>query len=1131
MKRPFLLLVPLLLACGPFFYQAPPPLVGYPERIPTKPWHEILQEVQPKSDDPAKVLIADCQALIAEFPDHPGSERLVRIDTLIDRNRRGQFQIPLANLLMELREMTETAVPDDQCRPYLAWRAEQLTKPVIWPSTPVRHWNETVAEFEERVSKYQVALAVGLAKYDTRVREAPPLIEPFELVQRGAVSLRIGLPNNASADFQAVAARFPGHPRAEVARFMLGRAALEVARGYTRDHQDPNQAQNQQLHLLREDASRAFNAYLTHHPEGRFVGDAIGWLGAIAYDRGDLGAAIDQQVKRLDHQSTREITRSVLRECDRLIGEVFDRAGRNGFWDERHSADSSEPDYDLLAGHSLVARLFVFHALDPAAQVRFPLYSRNESGDRGTLEFLRRNIILPGSFSRSSLRRLGAAVARSNNAQDPTSLLILGWAATRSGDHAQALTLIDRGLVKIVTDELLHARAVVLTRLDRPAESTAAFDQLFNRFPDSLLTPPSRFDHAIAMQRSGRSGEALLALFDLTGFFRGSSLPREGSAPLYLHPPHEAPQWIDTIAQFAPIQELRAPLDRLPADDPRAALLRAIVRTRALCAGDFDLAARHLDPGPVSPEASDDHRRRWNPRREIFLDQTRWDRELAGLARDERTLKTLPPDDPGTPERHLRVARRWEALRGRVTLPLHGFFDYSMSESPKLDQLRRTNARILGIAPDQIVGELESRDELHHARNHYLAAAGSTTDPEVVAPALEGANRCLFRLAEFSLFAASRAAENGDSARSASIVHRLRTEYPDRPETAGVIPWTFLPPDLLGEWMPGDYSPGGSDRRIAEDIMDDGSGIMYRHRWDLEDGVWEQVRDLRASLDLIARTKRPLDQTRASLARIVSALDDLRPRLDSGSLLGVLNDLEDLSVAAHVPGISPELLLRYAQVRLLDAPAPPIDDSWRPLVPFLEFINLTKPGAGNAATWRAYLKAHPDSPKAEAASLRLIRHEVRASCPIPHVRSFHFPEAPIPNGYKRLTTGTTQASFDPPALNAAIAAHRTRFPDGRYNADLDVLQAAVASRANDYPTALSTLVRIISDRKHPDLRQDASLYFAEICLRLLEPDQRPTLRAAFRDHPRALSFLQNLAHGDTCVSRLRPLLPAVTSAE
>jgi len=60
---------------------------------------------------------------------------------------------------------------------------------------------------------------------------------------------------------------------------------------------------------------------------------------------------------------------------------------------------------------------------------------------------------------------------------------------------------------------------------------------------------------------------------------------------------------------------------------------------------------------------------------------------------------------------------------------------------------------------------------------------------------------------------------------------------------------------------------------------------------------------------------------------------------------------------------------------------------------------------------------------------------------------------------------------------------------------------------------------------HPELRMTTALYFSEVSLRLLDINQRAAVADAFRKNPSAMPWLRKLVKGDTCLFRLRPLMP------
>jgi len=1111
MKPRLVILLPLLLACGPYFFQAPPLLDAYPPRITGKHWRVVMDESRPAPADAwqADVMAAECRAMVAALPETPADERIARIDGLIERNREGDFRLRVANLLHELREIAADDELLEAAMPYLGWRLARLEVPAGFIGRkPWRDWHWSDWEYQdaldaheaEKQAVHDVLAAIGAA--------APAALQPHIAVQQAALWFESGELAEAGGAFEAVAERFPDHPRAEVARLMAARCALEQARAMIRQRAPGGDAFADEAEVLglRERAAEGLEDYLWRHPEGRFTADAHGWLAALAFDHGFPGKAVGHQLDRLAIQPTRETLRSVLRECDALFAELMKDLANDPLdlaW---------VLDFGKIAAHPEVVRLLVYQALDPTVrdEVR-PHFGDDEDGGRRSLDFLHRRIIRAEPVARAALANLGRELVRRRDVEevDPLSLLVLGWSAARDGELTEALALFDRGLASVRSDELIHARAHALSRLGRYHEASLAWAELATGFRDSPLALNARFEQALAEFRAGRPGEALVLLVTLVQpredpekkeggvhnqqFEADNGVP-DDDLPLWdLGASAEIMQWIDTISQFASIDDFKQSLQTLPRGVVEAQI-RAVVRCRAIAAGDFAMAAER-------------------------------DEVLGPLERALAEARERP-----TAEAHLAAAELWRSLRGEVTLPSLQRLTYAGSETERQDQLRRRNAAILGFGADEVAAELDSRDELHHALQHYLAAAGLPADPALTAKALEGANEALFRLAEFSLYRLARAVETDAGGLSRQLVDRLRREFPDRPETARAVDWRFTPPRLLGDWMPGDYSPWNSANAIEEAIELAAAAPGDRLDQDGDAAKRNALADIRLRLAALqGEFVGEMPELRAEVARLRADFAALRPMLTRREILERVDDLDDLASVVALPGLTSGLFQRYAAIRLGGGPVPAAVGEWEPLAPWLDFITVRREtdeaeaGARNNR-WLAYLERHPDSPKAEAVRLRVLRSAVREVLPIPQVAAFHFPAAPIWYGYKQLVgpAPLTDRFLDRLALR--ISEYSGRFPGGRYAADIRLLEAAVQAARRDYPEALHRLVAAIDDPAHRELRLDASLQFAEIGLRLLDPDQRPAVAAAFRADPAALGHLRSLIYGDTCLFRLRPLM-------
>ncbi len=1120
MKRRVLILTPLLLACGPWFYNAPPPLEKYPQRIPGKGWKELFQEARPRAEDAATSLelIEGCTTLNGALPGLGVNERFAKIDTLLTRNREGNFNARVATYLHELRELAATDAGLAGAKEYLADRAAQLKSGSRWGSPqPERDWSETDEEYKQTLDDYeerQASLRNWAERAERGVREAPAALQPYYQVQHAGFLFLKGNYPLAEDKFRAVAENYPDHPRAEVARFMIGRALLARAQRELKDDEDP---QHGAEHC--QAAAAAFQSYLESYPEGRFVPDAHGWISAAKLAEGDYGKAIEEQLQRLSIRPSREAFRSVLRECDAIFAEIFE------YPDTTSGAEElvETMPWDQMAAQPEVARLFVFQALDPVAREELN-QGENFSSDRRTLDFLHRRIIAPRPFAKNALARLGEAVVRRHQgAPDALTLTILGWSSLLEDEPGQALALFDRVAKEAATEDLLQGRAVALAGLGRYREAADTYDHLVSGYPDSTLADSCAFDRAIARFRGGEAGAAFLDLYAQTNGPDGYS-PNPSSLAK-LHPEYEARQWLDAIVQFGDLDSLAKPLAGLPPDDPATFFLRAAVRGRAIGAHRFDLALQALDPAIIEKRRGDDDPYEedavgnWLVPERLRMDRAKWDRRVAPLAEAYKKLQAGGGKDAAL---ELEIARLWQKQRGELCLPLQQLFACAGSEDEKLDLLRRHNGRFLGLSAATVEEQLDSRDELEHALPLYLAAAEHSQDSAVAAPALEAANDALFRLAEFSHYRAARAEETGANALSAKLVKRLREDFPTTAEAARAVPWNFVPPTLLGRWMPGDYSASNSAYQLIESLEYPGPDPEHHEfEWTLESLTEKDDRDMAAIHQQIGEWREDFAKHRTGM--------------EEEMLVRLGDDLEDLYAASSLPDVTPDLFRKYVPIRQFRTIVQAAEGEWQPLAPCLDFLDRIRqvddsngwPRLNNDTlqSWQEYLAKYPDGPKTEAAQLRLLRWKVRGLSPIPQIRAFHFPESPIMNGYKRLTPAAKADEGEVKALGEELAAYEKRFPAGRYAADIRLLRGALANLRGDYPASLAAFTATLDDPAHPELRMDAALRFAEVGLRLLDKDERVAVAAAFHKTPAAMPYLRKMVKGDTCLYRLHPLMP------
>jgi TolA-binding protein len=1120
MRRAALPCLFLLLACGPFFYQAPPSLGSYPERVAAKRWQHLFEETKPL--DPAlpneKKLDESCHKLVDSLAPLDAEKRFAEIDKLLAENRNGPYSVSRANFLHELRELAADPALFTAAKDYIQWRMDH---DAILPKEPPaeRPWDMEEQEFNNLRQLYQFQSKQRLTFFKERLAKSDELMRLYWLARRGSFLFASGRYQESGEDFTTVMEEFPDHPRAEVAELMMARCKIEQSRALRRAEDAKDK--DDEIRGLLDEADTLLAEFVNTHPKGRFTPDAVGWRGAVAFDKNLLGEAVKHQLDRLDMQPTREITRTVLRECDMIFEKLLQssEAGEADIWlDPQQLFDAP-----AVARHPLVARLFVQHCIDPAAHISLPMWwDDSYSGDRGTIDFLKRRILNPHPFVRLALAELGKELIKAKSVPDATTLTLLAWSATEDGEHEQALALLDQIPAPHLSDEALLAKGVIFQRIGRHADAVAAFEKLAADYPSSPLLGDQPYQKSVSLFKSGHAGKAMLEILPLVipkpipvGETR--EIP-EG--PPNLHPDKQLIQWLDTLIQFSPLEELETAYAGIVDNTTQRAMIGNAIRTRALAAGRFDLAARFLSGEEAAPAPE------WEwldsgLARNRRMTREDWDKRAAPLVNLHAELAKNPPASEKE-KLHLAIARQWMEQRGFLTLPSLSLCYYAASEEAKQDLLRRRNALELGFGREAIHRELDHRDEATLALEHALEAAKSG-DPAIAAPALELANQCLFRRAEFSLYQKSRAMETDATKLSADLHAQLTKRFPDSVEAKRSVYFTFAP--AAGPWMPGDYNSYNAASALI--------GALNGH------SLFEQPDDSDASgkIDALGAGFAALDpkETPAVARKRIKAamreLDEFRALTnpeEQGSVVLVIDRLDDLLAAASLPGIRGEDLSRYAAGDFKSLP--PAFKSllyYRDRVKVLTDVDGNETGLKNDTIegWREFLETYPDSPKAEAASFRMTRLVARQYRTSRRISAFHFPEAPIPNGYKRLEVIRTEPASDPEAVIAAIRQHEARFPAGRYRDDLNLLMAGALIDSEKFALALELLDLILANPVQRDLHVVAALEFADIAQRLIEPDQRAQAAKAIRRGQGGRERLRRLVDGDTFLSRLKPLMP------
>jgi TolA-binding protein len=679
---------------------------------------------------------------------------------------------------------------------------------------------------------------------DRRAESATGAIKANWLYWAGAHRFAGGDREDCQAWFDRVVNEFPKSPRTEMAMFMSARCAFSATRKLMDRSED-----DETLAKARKTAIAKFEALRKKYPHGRFDADALGWLGAIAFDSNDYLKALEYYIAQAETPDHPETLMSAIYNCEKTLGRLAPKPG-------------GDAAFALIARHPRIAMAFTYLVLaSPEAD--------NYDGEWDNPADVRK-------WRRTVLPRIAAAVAKQkdnykSNDWKPRYLAMLVHAASASGNQPQALQLSQISPEQLKqSDDLMFARAVAFQRANKTQEAIDNLNTFLQTFPKSRMTPGVKVRLALALADNHQAGDAIATLRDLLA---KASPPQERSG----NAEEEATEGDDSTSnqeatnddddsaskdeatsnedtsgssdQTGTDEEDKSSAGENPTGDDKnpesesaatgfGAVDQYPLTSRLYMSDSGGYPAGELHWNAVESavygnmSGADDEEiyqfidtlMNFAPLPELLatpqdkhLDQAGKRKVRAILAERFLAAENFPEakkyiTDPhqlelvnrleqltnnksGTAEeqaeRMLKVGDTWAEARG---LLLRAPLDTELHEgAPVSGLLRRDNGRALRLA--NVENELDERDELHHASRWWLRAARTIPGTPLSAKARLKALEALPQIARESLYAEQRAREIKLEAVSREIYDRLRAESPNSPEAQRFAAYWSLPPE------------------------------------------------------------------------------------------------------------------------------------------------------------------------------------------------------------------------------------------------------------------------------------------------------------------------------------------------
>jgi TolA-binding protein len=923
---------------GDEFDQPPLTLGESLDFLPGKSLGEIFLETSPElknrgtAPDFEREVNAIADRLRTESP-----EALVKTadDLLAQARRHYDTAKSWCNLLHDVRDVLVASASDRAAAAdYIKWRVEHRDYFGFGPEKRNRFDDE---EMPAAPPKAAAELA------DKTKKATGPLRAHF-LFLSGALTYAHNDREECRSWFERVVKEFPKHPRAEAAQFLLARCSFYDSRKGREDDISGNAEQERKRAKLRRDAEVLFERLRSAYPHGRFDADALGWLGALAYDSGNYLKALDFYIAQAETAGHPETLKSAVFMCEECLVLIA-------------AKPEAPAAYALVARHPRIAMGFAYLVLSaPEAD--------NYDGKFDQPAAVKK-------WRRTVLPKIAAAVAQQKDLYkagdwQPRYLALLAQAASASGNQAQALQLTNSPDQLQQSDDLLLVRAIAFERAKKPAEAIETYRTLLKNFPSSTFALGARLRLALALQDNHQAGDAFVELVQLVKtteraetksaaspspsasaseddettteeesekepaqrsepaseleqgrFVSGTSYPDSlntwamDKSAVYPNISgaefEEIQEAIDTLLNFAPLPELATAVNNDRLAQTARDEVRRVIAERYLAQENFSEAQKFL----ADPDA----------------------KTIAAKLEKLTAAATNASGDKA--EQMAQLGDAWAEARGKLlrapldtnqaspnNVPLNDQrLDHPADAPVTMLQLnpaltlvhRRENARSIGLKNAD--AELSERDELRHASKWWMNAARARPGSPLAAETRWKALESIPKLARASTYAEQLAREINGEAVSREIYQRLRTESPNSKEATRLAAyWSFPAVEKSND------QPTTDDPTMTRDanmmgypFKDFGALAPSENDYDPKAAAtWKNIeesvaalRDRAGRLDtakIAAEVRELRDQTQRVIA---SAGDDYW-----------INLLDDLTQFFSEPNITPKMQQTYVNIRL-----------------------------------------------------------------------------------------------------------------------------------------------------------------------------------------------------------------------